>query len=138
MAVLEDSPSAATEALLAAQPQAVAPDGSFVRLLCRMSGGSFAHFELPANSTSRAVRHRTITEIWYIVDGLGTMWRGETPHSGREIELRPGVCLTIPPKVTFQFRSTSGVPLTAVAVTMPPWPDDDEATVVDGPWKATL
>jgi mannose-6-phosphate isomerase-like protein (cupin superfamily) len=138
MTASQDEPTAFTESILPAQSQAVAPDGSYVRLLCRTEAGSFAHFELPAGQTSRAVRHRTITEIWYVTEGLGQMWRGEQPTDGREIDLRPGVCLTIPPATSFQFRSTSGRPLAAVAVTMPPWPGDDEAVVVEGPWQATL
>ena len=133
-----DPSNVATEALLPTQPTAIAPDGSAVRLLCSASGGSFAHFELPAGQTSRAVRHRTITEIWYITEGLGQMWRGERPDAGREIDLRPGVCLTIPPATSFQFRSTSAGPLAAVAVTLPPWPGDGEAISTQGPWHATV
>jgi len=138
MAGPQDPPSAATETLLPTEHQAVAPDGSYVRLLCQMSAGSFAQFELPAGETARAVRHRTITEIWYITEGLGKMWRGESPDTGREIDLRPGVCLTIPPELSFQFRSTSGRPLVAVAVTMPPWPGEGEAVPAEGPWPATV
>ena len=36
-------------------PDAIAPDGSQVRVLLRLGGGSMAHFELGAGRVSRAV-----------------------------------------------------------------------------------
>jgi mannose-6-phosphate isomerase-like protein (cupin superfamily) len=63
------------------------------------------------------------------------MWRRQ---AGREetVPLRPGICVSIPAGTHFQFRSTSGGPLAAVAVTMPPWPGGQEAYGVPGPWPA--
>ena len=112
-------------------PLVVAPDGSDVRVLLRLAGGSMAHFELAAGRVSRAVEHRTVSEIWYVLAGEGEMWR-----AGGEVEsivaLEPGVCLTIPAGTRFQFRALGEQPPGAVAVTMPPWPGDDEAILVDG------
>ena len=51
------------------RPDAVAPDGTAVRLLLALAGGSFAHFELPAGAVSHAVAHRSVEEIWYFVSG---------------------------------------------------------------------
>ena len=45
---------------LPAEPDAVAPDGSLVRLLPQLASGSMAHFTLPAGRTSIAVTHRTV------------------------------------------------------------------------------
>ena len=45
---------------------AVAPDGSDVRVLLRMHGGGMAHFELGPGETSAAVSHRTVEEIWFL------------------------------------------------------------------------
>jgi len=39
---------------LPAERDAVAPDGSDVRVLLELNGGSMAHFELPAGQTSKA------------------------------------------------------------------------------------
>ena len=39
-------------------PDAVAPDGSDVRVLLRLGRGSMARFELAAGRVSRAVAHR--------------------------------------------------------------------------------
>ena len=54
---------------------ATAPDGTAVRLLLRLAGGSMAHFELPAGAVSHAVTHRTVEEIWFVVSGRGAIWR---------------------------------------------------------------
>ena len=111
----------------------VAPDGSDVRVLLGLAHGGMAHFSLSPGQISTAVTHRTVEEIWYIVAGRGEMWRNQT---GREeiVPLEPGVCLTIPLGTQFQFRSTGVEALAAVAVTMPPWPGDAEAVVVQGKW----
>ena len=115
----------------------VAPDGSDVRVLLARPGGSMAHFTLAPGQTSRAVMHRTVEEIWYVVSGRGEMWR---KSGAREaiVPLEPGVCLTIPVGTHFQFRVIGDESLTAVAVTMPPWPGDGEALEVTGAWPPTV
>ena len=112
---------------------AVAPDGSEVRILLSLAGGGMAHFQLAGGQVSRAVRHRTVEEIWYIVSGSGEMWRSDG-NSGDVAVLSPGTCLTIPVGVSFQFRSLGVEPLAAVAITMPPWPGESEADMVEGLW----
>lgn len=107
----------------------LAPDGSQVRILLSLKRGSMAHFSLAAGQVSHAVRHRTVEEIWYVLSGAGEMWR-----DGDVVPLAAGVCLTIPVGVAFQFRCDSDHPLTAVAVTMPPWPGEDEVEFVNGAW----
>jgi quercetin dioxygenase-like cupin family protein len=64
----------ALAAVLPTAPDAVAPDGSEVRLLLASDRASAAHFRLAAGATSVAVRHRTVDEIWYVVEGDGEMW----------------------------------------------------------------
>ena len=119
------------------RPDIAAPDGSDVRILLGLAGGGMAHFELPPGQTTQAVTHRTVEEIWYITGGRGEMWRNQ---SDREeiVSLAPGVCLTIPLGAGFQFRSLGREPLSAVAVTMPPWPGAGEAVPIDGPWVPTI
>jgi len=114
-------------------PDVVAPDGSDVRVLLQLPGGSMAHFELATGGTSRAVVHRTVEEIWYFVSGRGEMWRRQGLRE-EVVAVGPGVCLTIPVGTQFQFRALGDDPLAAVAVTMPPWPGDDEAHEVSGRW----
>ena len=119
------------------EPTVAAPDGSEVRVLLALAGGSMATFQLAPGKTAKAVTHRTVEEIWYVVAGKGEMWRRQ---DGRETvqPVEPGVCLTIPLGTHFQFRSVGDTPLSAVAITMPPWPGPDEAVFVDGPWEASL
>jgi mannose-6-phosphate isomerase-like protein (cupin superfamily) len=114
-------------------PTTSAPDGSDVRVLLRLAGGSMAHFHLAAGRISVAMTHRTVEEIWFIVSGRGRMWRkqGEDEET---VELQPGDCLTLPLGTHFQFRASESAPLTVIVATMPPWPGDDEAIAVAGPW----
>ena len=118
-------------------PDATAPDGSEVRVLCSTSRGSLAHFTLPPHAVSRAMAHRTVEEVWYFVSGRGQMWRRF--HEQEEIvPVEPGIAITIPVGAHFQFRSVSPEPLVAVGTTMPPWPGEGEAFAVDGYWEATV
>lgn len=119
-------------------PEAVAPDGSAVRILCATSGGSMAAFSLAPAAVARAVVHRTVDEIWYVNSGRGRLWRSRPDGAEEVTALTPGVCLTIPLGTHFQFRSDDAESLQIVAVTMPPWPGDGEAQTICGKWMATL
>ena len=113
-----------------AEPDTIAPDGSEVRVLGALDGGSAAHFRLAPGAVSRAGRHRTVEEIWYILSGRGEMWRGDGDRE-EVVALEPDICLTIPVGISFQFRATGAAPLSAFAVTMPPWPADSDAEWVE-------
>ncbi len=118
-------------------PDAVAPDGSSVRVLLGLAAGGMAHFELGPEQVSKAVMHRTVEELWFFLTGEGQMWRKQ---GGREAvdDVSAGLCLTIPQGTHFQFRSLGQQALTAVGVTMPPWPGEGEAVAVEGIWKSTV
>jgi mannose-6-phosphate isomerase-like protein (cupin superfamily) len=118
---------------LGATPDAVAPDGSDVRVLLQLDRGSMAHFELAAGQVSRAVAHHSVEEIWYVVAGHGQMWRRQDLREDT-VELRPGTCVSIPAGTHFQFRADGSGPLAVVGVTMPPWPGEAEAYEVPGAW----
>ena len=127
---------------MSVERDAVAPDGSDVRVLLQLDGGSMAHFELPPGETSVAVAHREVEEIWYILNGRGEMWR---KYDGKVVivPLEEGVCVTIPVGTHFQFRSFGYESLSILGMTMPPWTDKtknggSQAYVVDGIWKPTL
>ena len=66
---------------------ATAPDGTAVRLLLSLAGGSMAHFELPAGGVSHAVMHRTVEEIWFVVGGASGAVKA---RSNRSIRSAPG------------------------------------------------
>ena len=118
---------------LPAERTVVAPDGSNVRVLLGLPTGTMAHFELPAGTTSSAVAHGTVEEIWFVVAGRGEMWRRQGERE-EIVELAPGTCLTIPLGTHFQFRASAAEPVAVVGITMPPWPGADEAVAVSGPW----
>jgi len=120
-----------------AERDAVAPDGSDVRVLLWLKGGGMAHFELGPNQVSKAVTHRTVEEIWYFLSGRGEMWRKQNGRTAI-VEVYPGISLTIPLGAHFQFRSFGYEPLAAIGVTMPPWPGEGEAIVVEGTWQPTV
>ncbi len=98
-------------------PDYLAPDGLEVRLLVEGTRGGTAHFTLPAGTISRAVRHRTVEELWYVVSGSGQMWRQPSTEPDGLVDLRPGVSLSIAVGTAFQFRAGEGEPLTAIATT---------------------
>jgi mannose-6-phosphate isomerase-like protein (cupin superfamily) len=122
---------------LPAERDAVAPDGSDVRVLLKLRGGSMAHFELGPGQTSKAVTHRTVEEIWFFLSGRGEMWRKQQGQPETIVQVESGICLTIPLGTHFQFRSFGEEPLSAVGITMPPWPGDDEVVIVQSKWEAT-
>jgi mannose-6-phosphate isomerase-like protein (cupin superfamily) len=117
-----------------AEPDAIAPDGSEVRLLGGLRGGTMASFTLPAGACSAPIKHRTVEELWVVISGAGQMWRKQ---DGREeiVDLKPGMGLSIPLGTHFQFRAADDTAFVAVGVTMPPWPGHDEAIPVEGPWE---
>ena len=122
---------------IAGVPDAIAPDGSEVRVLCHGARGGLAVFSLPSQAVSKAVAHHTVEEIWYVISGSGRMWRklGE----GEEIvELGPGISLTIPTGTHFQFRCDGPEPLVVLGATMPPWPGESEAYRVEGTWQPSV
>jgi mannose-6-phosphate isomerase-like protein (cupin superfamily) len=115
----------------------LAPDGSEVRILLALAGGGMAHFSLQAGQTSRALRHVTVEEIWYVLSGAGEFWRARDERE-EVVAVAAGCCLTIPVGTAFQFRAANKNPLTAIAITMPPWPGPEEAVFVPGAWAATI
>ena len=107
-----------------------APDGSEIRPLVQSDGASMAHCTLPPGAVTKAVRHRTVEEIWYILSGRGQIWRhldrratmnveGNPPVSDDVAEavtdLTAGCSLTIPTGAHFQFRTIGDDPFGAGA-----------------------
>jgi mannose-6-phosphate isomerase-like protein (cupin superfamily) len=125
-----------TTLALADAPLVTAPDGSAVRPLAGLAGGGMAHFRLEAGQVAAAVVHRTVEEIWFVTEGRGAIWRRQGEQEA-VTTLEPGLCLTIPVGTAFQFRAADSEGVTIVAVTMPPWPGEEEALFVQGVWMAS-
>jgi mannose-6-phosphate isomerase-like protein (cupin superfamily) len=76
MSAPADASSGGFDTLAAAMaPSVSAPDGSQVRVLLRLKGGSMATFTLQPGQVSAAVTHRSVEELWYVIAGRGRMWR---------------------------------------------------------------
>jgi mannose-6-phosphate isomerase-like protein (cupin superfamily) len=115
-------------------PNYLAPDGSEIRLLASFDRGGLCHCKLPANGISKAVKHKTVEEIWYCLSGNGIIWqRNESGETEREFTA--GDSFTIPCGNSFQFRNPGTDPLRVIISTMPRWPGADEATETEGKWK---
>jgi mannose-6-phosphate isomerase-like protein (cupin superfamily) len=91
---------------------------------------------------SRWLRIRSVNRVFdltltFFLSGRGEMWRKQ---EGREeiVPIDAGICLTIPLGTHFQFRSFGDQALAALGTTMPPWPGEGEAMLVEGKWKPTL
>ncbi len=115
----------------------IAPDGSVVRLLLTQEHGatrcSVVEVAIPAGAVSRPVRHQTVEEVWYVVEGEGEVWRGppDAPQSAvAPVSVTPGDALTIPTGWSFQFKAGSRVGFRFICVTIPAWPGMDEAEEV--------
>ncbi len=122
---------------LAPNHDLLAPDGSEIRLLVQVSGGSMVHCTLQPGQVAVAVRHRTVEEVWFCTAGTGELWRRSNDHA-EIIALEPGTAASIPLGADFQFRATGSEPLQLVITTMPPWPGEDEAVRVEGTWQPTV
>lgn len=114
--------------------EALAPDGSEIRLLPRLAGGSMVHCTLPPDAVSLAVTHRTVDELWYVLAGTGELWRRQGERE-EIVPLAPHTAHSIPLGTHFQFRNPGAEPLRLVIVTMPPWPGPDEAVRVADHWR---
>jgi mannose-6-phosphate isomerase-like protein (cupin superfamily) len=109
----------------------IAPDGSEIRSGLTLGGGSMVHCTLLPGGITQAVKHKTVEEVWYFIQGYGQVWRAEGEFS-ETVDVRPGTFLTIPLGTHFQFRNIGDEALVFIICTMPPWPGPDEAVPVQG------
>lgn len=118
----------------------IAPDGSEIRELGDEPAGGLAVCALPSGHVTRAVRHQTIEELWYVLDGRGELSRrkGMSPTTF-VTHLRPGAAVYVEPDSVFQFRATGREELNILILTMPRWPGPEEAVASDSEetWKPT-
>ena len=110
-----------------------APDGMEVTVLPANAQMSSAVFELAPMAVGRAIKHRSVSEVWYILQGEGELW-WRSADAQSVITLEPGMSLSIPLETCFQVRNVGNSPLRVHGVTSPPWPGDDEARLVAGTW----
>jgi len=117
-------------------PDARSPAGAEIRYLMEGDTGNMIHSTVPPGQVNRATVHATVTEFWHVLSGRGQLWRRD--RSGESTTtLEPGISIDIPVGTAFQYRCTGGEPLRFLCISMPPWPGDDEATLIEGPWTPT-
>ena len=111
-----------------------APDGSEIRLLVdqrhQATRASLCEVTLLAGQVSRPVWHQTVEEVWYVLEGLGQVWRCPPGAQAAKIEpvtVGPGDALTVPRGWRFQFRAGEDGPFRFLCYTSPPWPGHGEA-----------
>lgn len=109
----------------------LAPDGSEIRLLAGINKAGLCHCSLPVGKTSIAVKHKTVIELWYFLEGEGELWK-KTGELEDIIKVHAGVSLVLESGVSFQFRNLGQIPLKFVIATVPNWPGHDEAEIVFG------
>jgi mannose-6-phosphate isomerase-like protein (cupin superfamily) len=114
-------------------PEGRSPAGAEIRYLIDGEPGAMIHSTVPPGQVNRATVHATVSEFWHVLSGEGEIWRRD--GTGEETTvLESGVTIDIPVGTAFQYRCTGAEPLRFLCVTMPPWPGDREATIIDGPW----
>ncbi len=106
---------------------------SEIGLLPTVKRDGLCYWTLPPGKTSRPGTHHSIEEIWCFLEGQGQVWLQQTA-SGEEVDVFPGVCLTIPPKTHFQLRNTGSKPLCFLITTRPPWPGAQEWVKIEDHW----
>ena len=119
-----------------AVPDARSPAGAEVRYLVAGTTGNMIHATVPPGQVNRATVHATVSEFWHVLSGEGLIWRrGDTGEETTGLER--GVSIDIPVGTAFQYRATGIRPLEFLCISMPRWPGDGEATVIEGPWTPT-
>jgi mannose-6-phosphate isomerase-like protein (cupin superfamily) len=116
-------------------PEARSPAGAEIRFLMEGETGGMIHATVPPGQVNRATIHTTVSEFWYVLSGGGEIWRRDAANEEETTVLKSGVSIDIPVGTAFQYRCTGADPLQFLCITMPPWPGDKEATVIEGPWK---
>ena len=88
--------------------------------------------ELAPAQCSRALCHRTVEQLWHVLEGGGELWRSQGGEA-RVDRLGVGSSVCIQPGVQFQLRAGPGR-LRLLVFTSPRWPGPQEAVPVRGPW----
>jgi mannose-6-phosphate isomerase-like protein (cupin superfamily) len=112
----------------------LAPDTSDIRLLNGFDTGGLCHCTLGIGKVSLAVKHKTVSEIWYCLSGKGEIWQMKNEASEVR-QFGAADSFTIHPGNSFQFRNTGNENLCILIVTMPKWPGTDEAEMVNSYWS---
>ena len=122
--------------VLGSKPDAIAPDGSEVRLLPEMTRGGMAHFALgPHHCRERLLTRRSRRFGTSYAETVGC---GAVLVVAKRLWTYSPECPSTSRRAQFQFRNDGDERLEAIGVTMPPCPGADEAFQVEGIWEPTV
>ena len=115
----------------------ISPDGAEIRLILRPEvEGTVNHSVCEAvfrpGQVSLAVRHRSVEESWYVLEGDADVWRRAPDGNAVITRIGPGDALDIPPGFGFQLRVAGPHRLRMICSTAPPWPGPEEAIPIEG------
>lgn len=115
-------------------PDGRSPAGAEIRHLIEGETGGMIHSTVPPGQVNRATVHATVSEFWHVLSGEGQIWRRDGGAEETTALVR-GVSIDIPVGTAFQYRCNGVEPLEFLCVSMPRWPGDEEATIIEGPWE---
>jgi mannose-6-phosphate isomerase-like protein (cupin superfamily) len=107
--------------ILPEHPDAKSPAGADIRFVIACEAGNMIHSTVPPQQVNRATMHATVSELWFVLEGRGEIWRNDGDESC-VTALVPGTSVDIPVGTAFQYRNTGDADLTFICVSMPPWP----------------
>lgn len=125
------------QSTLPAIADAKSPAGADIRFIMDGPTGNMIHSTVPPVQINWATIHATVSEFWYVLDGVGQIWRKDAQEE-KITDLVAGVSIDIPVGTAFQYRANGETPLLFICITMPPWPGDREARHIDGAWQPTV
>ena len=103
------------------------PLGAHIRYLMDGPHGNMIHSTVPPGMVGRACHFRSIDEYWFILSGLGEIWRRAPDGNESFNELQPGVSVDNPIGTALKKRCRCGEPFTLISTALPTWQGDDES-----------
>jgi mannose-6-phosphate isomerase-like protein (cupin superfamily) len=101
-------------------------------MLPNLPSGEITHATIEARETSSPAYLDSLHEFFFVLAGSGQLWRSAGSTS-ELVELRPRRCVSIPPAVSFQYRSNDD-PMIFLVVVAPRWSADHWHAAPVGLW----
>lgn len=108
---------------LAEAPTVPCPCGESTRLLT-IADGPMVNFHITAIRDAAKHYHRHCTELYYILEGTGTLELGDAT-----VAVEPGMLVVIPTMVPHRLRSAAGVRTMVLGI---PALDPEDEVIVEG------
>lgn len=116
----------------------VSDDGSEIRVMPGINGVESVHCRLLKHQVIKASRHKTVSQIWYVLDGTGDIWLKDTSGKESITPLKKGVAITVPLGFAFQFRNTGTSNLDIFIVNTTQWSGAGELIPVANHWTPNV